>query len=86
LRYIQLRYISRNTTICCGIHNYFAGALTAHYTVEGQGFYGLPLAGWIPYAVSRTWHVQLGVFWIATAFLAAGLFLAPAVGGREPRY
>jgi nitric oxide reductase subunit B len=62
------------------------GALTAHYTVEGQAFFGLPLARWIPYAVSRTWHVQLAVFWIATAFLAAGLFLAPAVGGREPKY
>ena len=31
-------------------------------------------------------HTQLGVFWIATAFLAAGLFLAPAIGGREPRF
>ncbi len=26
-----------------------AGIITAHYTVEGQGFYGLPLAQWIPY-------------------------------------
>ncbi len=62
------------------------GILTAHYTVEGQAFYGIPLARWIPYALSRTWHIQTGVFWIATAFLAAGLFLAPAVGGREPRF
>ena len=62
------------------------GALTAHYTVEGQSFFGIPIAQWIPYAVSRTWHLQLAVFWIATAFLAAGLFLAPAVGGREPKY
>ncbi len=62
------------------------GALTAHYTVEGNAFFGIPLASIIPYAVSRTWHVQLGVFWIATAFLAVGLFLAPAVGGREPKY
>jgi nitric oxide reductase subunit B len=62
------------------------GAVTAHYTVEGQAFYGFPLAEWIPYSLSRTWHIQTGVFWIATAFLAAGLFLAPAVGGREPRF
>jgi len=62
------------------------GALTAHYTVEGDSFFGIPLARWLPYAVTRTWHVQLAVFWIATAFLAAGLFLAPAVGGREPRF
>ncbi len=62
------------------------GATTAHYTVEGQSFYGFPLAEWIPYSLSRTWHIQTGVFWIATAFLATGLFLAPAVGGREPRF
>ena len=62
------------------------GALTAHYTVEGQSFFGLPLGEWLPYAVTRTWHIQLGMFWIATAFLAAGLFLAPLVGGHEPRY
>jgi nitric oxide reductase subunit B len=62
------------------------GAITAHYTVEGQAFYGFPLAEWIPYSLSRTWHIQTGVFWIATAFLAAGLFLAPAVGGQEPRF
>jgi len=62
------------------------GAVTAHYTVEGQAFFGIPLAKWLPYAVTRTWHLQTGVFWIATAFLAAGLFLAPLVGGREPRF
>jgi nitric oxide reductase subunit B len=61
------------------------GALTAHYTVEGRAFFGFPLADYLPYAVTRTWHIQLAVFWIATAFLAAGLFLAPAVGGREPK-
>jgi nitric oxide reductase subunit B len=62
------------------------GALTAHYTVEGKAFFGFPLANYLPYVTTRTWHVQLGVFWIATAFLAAGLFLAPLIGGREPRF
>ncbi|MCK6683460.1 MAG: nitric-oxide reductase large subunit [Thermoanaerobaculia bacterium] len=62
------------------------GALTAHYTVEGQAFFGLPLSEWLPYSLSRTWHIQTGVFWIATAFLAAGLFLAPVIGGHEPKY
>ncbi len=62
------------------------GALTAHYTVEGQSFFGLPLSRWIPYSLARTWHIQTGVFWIATAFLSAGLFLAPVIGGKEPRF
>ncbi len=62
------------------------GALTAHYTVEGQAFFGLPLSEWIPYSLSRTWHIQTAMFWIATAFLAAGLFLGPIIGGVEPKY
>ncbi len=60
------------------------GAVTAHYGVEGSGFYGFPLADFLPYAVTRTWHTQHGIFWIATAWLATGLFVAPAVSGREP--
>lgn len=62
------------------------GAVTAHYAVEGNGFYGIPLAKILPYAVTRTWHTQLAIFWIATAFLATGLFLAPAVAGKEPKF
>ncbi|QDU89750.1 Nitric oxide reductase subunit B [Pirellulimonas nuda] len=62
------------------------GAVTAHYGVEGEGFYGIPLAEWLPYSVTRTWHTQLAVFWIATAWLATGLFIAPAVSGHEPRW
>ncbi|HOX57957.1 MAG TPA: nitric-oxide reductase large subunit [Candidatus Paceibacterota bacterium] len=62
------------------------GVVTAHYGVEGSGFYGIPLAEWLPYAVTRTWHTQLAIFWIATAWLATGLFIAPAVSGYEPRF
>ncbi|MFO0863289.1 MAG: nitric-oxide reductase large subunit [Gemmataceae bacterium] len=61
------------------------GVVTAHYGVEGSGFYGFPLADYLPYSVTRTWHTQVGIFWIATAWLATGLFMAPAVSGHEPR-
>ncbi len=61
------------------------GVITAHYGVEGSAFYGLPLAKILPYSITRTWHTQLGIFWIATAWLAAGLYIAPAVGGFEPK-
>src|SRR3546814_5953181 len=64
----------------------FLGGLTAHYTIEGQGFYGLVLS-WLPYSLSRTCHIQSAIFWIAPAFLAAGLFLAaPINGGKDPKY
>lgn len=61
------------------------GAITAHYGVEGSGFYGINLAKWLPYAVTRTWHLQIGIFWIATSWLATGLYIAPAVSDREPK-
>ena len=63
----------------------FMGVLTAHYGVEGGGFYGFPLAEYLPYAVTRTWHTQLGIFWIATAWLASGLFIGPIICGYEPK-
>lgn len=61
------------------------GAIVAHYGVEGGGFYGIPLAKWLPYSVARTWHLQIGIFWIATSWLATGLYIAPAVSGIEPK-
>jgi nitric oxide reductase subunit B len=61
------------------------GAITAHYAVEGQSFFGIPLASVLPYVVSRTVHTQLGIFWIATAWLATGLYIAPLLSGHEPK-
>ncbi len=61
------------------------GIIGAHYGVEGNQLYGIQIDQFLPYAVVRTWHTQLGIFWIATAWLATGLYVAPAVGGVEPR-
>lgn len=61
------------------------GAITAHYAVEGRAFFGLPLAELLPYVVSRTIHTQFGVFWIATAWLATGLYVSPLLSGHEPK-
>ncbi|WP_167613753.1 nitric-oxide reductase large subunit [Maribellus sediminis] len=62
------------------------GVITAHYGVEGQALYGIPLSDWLPYSVSRTWHVQIAIFWIATSWLATGLYYAPAISGIEPKF
>lgn len=62
------------------------GVITAHYGVEGQAFYGIPLAKFLPYSISRTWHIQIAIFWIATSWLATGLYYAPAISGTEPRF
>jgi nitric oxide reductase subunit B len=62
------------------------GAITAHYQVEGQEAYGFMLSDYLPYSLSRTWHTQLAVLWIATAWLGMGLYIGPAISGHEPKY
>jgi nitric oxide reductase subunit B len=62
------------------------GAMTAHYQVEGQFVYGYELAEILPYSITRTWHTQLAVLWIAVAWLGTGLYIGPAVSGHEPRF
>ncbi len=62
------------------------GVITAHYAVEGESFFGIPLAEILPYTVSRTIHTQFAVLWIATAWLATGLYIAPAISGHEPKF
>ena len=62
------------------------GIITAHYGVEGQAFYGIPLSKLLPYSVTRTWHIQIAIFWIATSWLATGLYYAPAISGIEPKF
>lgn len=64
----------------------FFGAMTAHYQIEGQEAYGFALAEVLPYSITRTWHTQLAVLWIATAWLGTGLYIAPAISGHEPRF
>ncbi|MES2130612.1 MAG: nitric-oxide reductase large subunit [Pseudomonadota bacterium] len=62
------------------------GVITAHYAVEGTSFFGIPLGQILPFTVSRTIHTQFAVLWIATAWLATGLYIAPAISGVEPRF
>lgn len=62
------------------------GAITAHYQVEGQVAYGFELSQVLPYSLSRTWHTQLAVLWIAVAWLGTGLYIGPAISGHEPRF
>jgi nitric oxide reductase subunit B len=61
------------------------GAASQHYRADLQGFFGIDLARVLPFNVARTWHVQLAIFWVATSYLAAGIFLVPMITGREPR-
>ncbi len=63
-----------------------AGAASQHYRAEIDNFFGYDLARVFPYNLMRTWHVQLAIFWVATSFVAAGIFLAPMIARREPKH
>ena len=61
------------------------GGATAHYHAETGGFFGIDLARYLPYNLTRTWHLQLALFFVVASYLAAGIFLAPIITGSEPR-
>ena len=61
------------------------GGAIEHYRAELSNFFGLDLAQILPFNLARTWHVQLSLLWTAASFLAAGIFLAPIISGREPK-
>ena len=59
------------------------GGGVAHYRADPSGFYGFDLSRLFPSLILRTWHLQLAIFWVATAYVAGGLFLASALGDGE---
>jgi len=61
------------------------GGATAHYRADPETFYGIDISSLLPSNVLRTWHLQLAIFWIATAYVAGALLLAADLGGREPK-
>ncbi len=67
------------------------GGLLAHYYVERPAFFGIEeifgvhILQVLPFAMAKTWHIDLGILWIAATWLGAGLFLPPLLTGHEPK-
>ena len=62
------------------------GGAVAHYRADPGSFYGFELERIFPSNLMRIWHLQLAIFWIATAFVAAALFLGRSLRSDEPRW
>jgi len=66
------------------------GGLLAHFYIERAGFFGIEelfgihILQVLP-LLAKTWHIDLGILWIASTWLGAGLFLPPLLTGHEPR-
>ncbi len=69
---------------CLLLAQTLVGSAVAHYRADPGDFYGIDLALWLPSNLLRTWHLQLALFWIATAYVAGALFLAATLGGGDP--
>jgi len=63
----------------------FNGGLMAHYTVHPSTFYVKLVGEMYPYSWAKSWHLQLAILWIAVSWMGTAIYLAPMVGGREPR-
>ncbi len=62
------------------------GGAVAHYRADPVSFYGFDLSKISPSNLVRTWHLQMAIFWIATAYVAAALFLGRSLRSDEPRW
>jgi nitric oxide reductase subunit B len=61
------------------------GGLLANYTVRPGEFYIKTVGQLYPYSWAKTWHVQLAILWIATAWVGTALYIGPLIAGREPK-
>jgi len=62
------------------------GGAVAHYRADPGSFYGFQLETIFPSNLMRIWHLQTAIFWIATAYVAAALFLGRSLRSDEPRW
>ncbi len=61
------------------------GGGVAHYRAEPGDFYGMDLSTIFPSNLLRTWHLQLAILWIATAYVGGALFVVGILNRSEPR-
>lgn len=63
-----------------------AGTIMAHSYYDRTSFYGVDINRLLPFNFLRDVHTQTPIVWIGLSWIAAALFLAPAIaGGREAR-
>jgi nitric oxide reductase subunit B len=63
-----------------------AGAIMAHYYADRAEFYGVDISQYLPFSFLRSVHLQTPIIWIGLGWIGAALFLAPLIGGKEPKF
>lgn len=62
------------------------GAILAHYYSERADFYGINIAGFLPFNFLRDIHIQTPIIWIGLSWISAALFIAPLMSGQEAKH
>lgn len=62
-----------------------AGVLTVHDFVGFTKFFGVDLQEAIPVTISRSWHVQLSLYWISACWVGISFFVLPLLAKKEPK-
>ena len=70
--------------LCCFWRRRWWGGPTDHYRADPVSFCGFQLERIFTSNPLRTWHLQLAIFWIAIAYVAAALFLGRSLRTDEP--
>lgn len=61
------------------------GSIMARNYTDRTSFYGIEVDRFLPFNVLRDVHIQSPIVWIGLSWIGAGLFLAPAISGSEPK-
>lgn len=61
------------------------GILIGHFRAE-DNFWRSPLATLFPYPLLNSWHVESGLFWILTAWMAGSLFISHIFSKEDPPF
>ena len=62
-----------------------AGVLTIHDFVGFTTFFGYNISEFLQITITRSWHVQLSILWIATCWIAGSIFILPGIYRQEPK-
>lgn len=62
-----------------------AGVLTVHDFVGFTKFFGWDIQEVLPVTISRSWHVQLSLFWISACWVGISFFILPLLAKSEPK-
>lgn len=62
-----------------------AGVLTVHDFVGFTTFFGFDLQAMLPVTISRSWHVQISLYWISACWVGISFFVLPLLGKGEPK-